>query len=44
MTVRSGDLKGLDALDSESLGVFCWSDSRPLAGVANGGAGWENDA
>lgn len=34
MTVRSGDLKGLDALDSESLGVFCWSDSRPLAGVA----------
>ena len=34
MTVRSGDLEGLEGLHSEALGVFCWSDLRPLAGVA----------
>ena len=29
-----GDLHGLDALDAESLGLFCFEDQRPLCGVA----------
>ena len=32
--VVRGDLAALDALDSESMGVFCWFDVRPLAGPA----------
>ena len=32
--VSSGDLAGLDALGAEALAVFCWSDVRPLRGVA----------
>ena len=28
-----GDLGGLDGLDAESLGLFCFSDERPLSGV-----------
>ena len=34
MELSYGDLDGLDALDHEALGVFCWSDAKPLAGVA----------
>ena len=32
--VQRGDLTTLATLDAEALGVFCWSDVRPLAGVA----------
>ena len=28
------DLAALDTLRGDSLGLFCWSDVRPLAGVA----------
>ena len=28
------DLAALDALEAEAVGLFCWSDVRPLAGVA----------
>ena len=28
-----GDLHGLDGLDAESLGLFCFTDERPLSGV-----------
>ena len=33
-SVRPGELEGLDALECDSLAVFCWSDVRPLTGVA----------
>lgn len=33
-SVFSGDLSGLDQLQLESLGVFCFSDVRPLQGAA----------
>ena len=29
----SGDLDGLDGLEAESIGLFCFSDQRPLTGV-----------
>ena len=29
-----GDLDGIDNLDAESLGLFCFADQRPLSGVA----------
>lgn len=32
--VLQGDLEALDGLDAEDVGVFCWSDVRPLAGPA----------
>lgn len=32
--VVRGDLAALDGLDAEAIGVFCWSDVRPLAGPA----------
>jgi hypothetical protein len=28
------DLPALDGLEGDALGLFCWSDVRPLAGVA----------
>jgi hypothetical protein len=28
------DLPALDSLEGDALGLFCWSDVRPLAGVA----------
>ncbi len=30
--VARGDLGALDALDVESVGLFCWSDEKPLCG------------
>ncbi len=32
--VIKADLQALDALDSDALAVFCWSDARPLQGAA----------
>ncbi len=32
--VAHGDLSALDALDVESVGLFCWSDVKPLRGPA----------
>jgi len=32
--LQSGDLNGLEELNAESIAIFCWSDERPLAGVA----------
>ncbi len=32
--VVHGDFAALDAVQAESIGVFCWSDVKPLAGPA----------
>jgi hypothetical protein len=32
--VLVGDLAALDELEAEAIGVFCWSDVRPLVGAA----------
>ncbi len=32
--VVHGDLAALDAVQADSIGVFCWSDVKPLAGPA----------
>ena len=34
LSVRRGDLAGLDELEAEAVAVFCWQDVRPLRGVA----------
>jgi hypothetical protein len=34
VTIARGDLVGLDALRPEALALFCFSDVRPLSGVA----------
>lgn len=34
ISLKSADLAGLDAVDFESIGLFCWADVRPLVGVA----------
>ena len=34
MPLVRGDLAGLDALGEGAIGVFCFTDERPLAGVA----------
>ncbi|MCK5690241.1 hypothetical protein KAI87_13275 [Myxococcota bacterium] len=34
IVIQSGNLAGLDKLEAEAVGLFCFTDQRPLRGVA----------